>query len=143
MPPSIWDYGLDWFFETGTIVSTSSKYSYGRTALELVTGETLDIIEYLYFSFYDWVTYHANLVLGETFLGRWLGVLHNIDQLIPYWIIEVSVKVIPCTNVQRLMNIEIQNNEWKARMTEYDTHLAQILNVKGGDMTEKITDVNE
>ena len=55
----------------------------------------------------------------------------------------MSGKVILCTNVQRLMNIEIQNNEWKSRMTEYDTQLAQLLNVKGEDLTDKITDVNE
>ena len=28
-------------------------------------------------------------------------------------------------------------------MNEYDTHLAQVLNVKGEDLTYKITDVND
>ena len=40
------------------------------------------------------------------------------------------------------MNIEIQNNERKSIMTDCDRQLAQILNIKGEDLTEKINDVN-
>ena len=37
----------------------------------------------------------------------------------------------------------MQTYEWKSRITEYDIHLEQILNVKDEHLTDKITDVNE
>ena len=43
----------------------SSLYANGRTPIEIVTGETLDISEYADFSFYDWVLYRRNAGLGE------------------------------------------------------------------------------
>ena len=56
--------------DTGNLSVSSSKYASGRTAIEIVTGETPDISEYLDFSFYDWVTYRTNAGLGESSLGR-------------------------------------------------------------------------
>ena len=68
----------------------------------MVTGETPDISEYIDFGFYDWVTYQANCGLGKLSIGRWIGVSHKVVQLMLYWILTVSVKVISCVNVQRL-----------------------------------------
>ena len=65
-----------------------------KTPLEIITGDTPDISEYLDFSFYDWVTYRANLGLGENSLGKWLGVSHKIGQLMSYWILTVSKNVV-------------------------------------------------
>ena len=47
----------------------SSRYASGKTALEIITGETLDISEYLNFGFYDWVVYQTYAGLGELSLG--------------------------------------------------------------------------
>ena len=50
------------------------------TPLERVTGDTVDISEYLDFGFYDWCWYHEIAGLGPTKLGRWLGVvLKNLN----------------------------------------------------------------
>ena len=68
-------------------------------------------------------------------MGIWLMVSHKIGKFIFYWIMTVSGNVISCTNVQRLTNREIQTDEWKSIMTEYDTHIEQRLNVKDGDLT--------
>ena len=63
--------------------STSGDLS-GQTTLEQLTGETPEISEYLDFTFYDWCWYKDNAGLGETKLGRWLGVSHRIGSLMSY-----------------------------------------------------------
>ena len=78
VPRRLWDYGLVWTCETGNLCVSSSRYAKKRSAIEMITGETPDISEYTDFGFYDWVTYHINAGLGDTQLGRWLGVSHKI-----------------------------------------------------------------
>ena len=70
VPERLWDYGLVWISETGNLSVSSSHYASGRTPLEYIIGETTDISEYLYFNFYDWVTYRSNSGLGELYIGR-------------------------------------------------------------------------
>lgn len=120
VPKRLWDYGLVWVSETGNLSVSSSRYAKGRTPLEIVTGETPDISEYLDFSFYDWVTFNINAGLGETQLGRWLGVSHKIGQLMSYWILTPAGHVVSCVTVQRLTNLEQQTDKWKNEMQKYD-----------------------
>ena len=58
-----------------------------QTTIEPVTGETVDIYEYLDFGFYDQVWYHENAGLGERLPGCWLGVSHRVGILMSYWIL--------------------------------------------------------
>ena len=90
--------------ETGNITVSGSRYANGWTPIEIITGETPDISEYLDFGFYDLVTYQSNAGLGEISLGKRLGVLHKIGQLMSYWILTDKGRVISCTTVQRLTN---------------------------------------
>ena len=78
VPQRLWDYGLIWTSETGNLTVSGSRYAQARTNLEIITGETPDISEYVDFSFYDWVTNRAHAGLGELSLGRCLGVSHKI-----------------------------------------------------------------
>ena len=55
-----------------------------RTPLEALTGETPEISQYLDFSFYDRVWFKEDAGLGETKLGRFLGVSHYIGFLMSY-----------------------------------------------------------
>ena len=82
-----------------------------RTPIESVTGETVDISEYLDFGFYDQVWYHENTWLGERLPGRWLGVYHSVGSLMLYWILTRKCTVISCTKVQRVTNLEKQADE--------------------------------
>ena len=72
VPQRLWDFGLVWICETGNFIVSSSRYANGRSALEIITGETPDITEYLDFSFYGWCMHRTNAGLGESFIGRWL-----------------------------------------------------------------------
>ena len=60
VPKRLWDYSIVWVCETMPLTANSSFQLKGRTPLELVTGETPDISEYLDFSFYDWIWYRDN-----------------------------------------------------------------------------------
>ena len=99
VPKRLWDYRLVWIIETINLSVSISRYESGRTPLEYITGETTNIIEYLDYTFYDWITYRANSGLGELLLGRWLGVSHKFVQYIPYWILPVSGTVTSYTMV--------------------------------------------
>ena len=53
VPPCLWDYGLAWVCETDNVCANMSKYAYGRTPLEIISGDAPDISEYMDFDFYD------------------------------------------------------------------------------------------
>ena len=134
VPERLWDYGLVWIRKTGNLSVSSSRYASGRTPLEYTTGETLDISEYLEFTFYDWVTYCSNVGLGDLYIGRWLCVSHKFGQAMLYWIPPVSGIVISCTTVQRLTRSDKATGKWKSRMSDYDTKISKRLDIKNSDL---------
>ena len=62
VPRKLWDYGQR--------TASWSVFLEGRPLLEVLTGESLDISEYLDFGFYNWCWYLENAGLGELKLGR-------------------------------------------------------------------------
>jgi hypothetical protein len=131
VPKRLWDYGLVWICETGNLSVSSSRYANGRTAIEMITGDTPDISEYTDFGFYDWIVYNNNAGLGTNHFGRWLGVSHKVGQLMSYWIITIRGDVISCTTVQRLTNIEQMTDSCQKEMNEYDKAIEERLNISG------------
>lgn len=123
VPQRLWDYGLQWVCDIQNCTSNSSRGLDGRCPLERITGETVDISEYLDFGFYDWVWYRENAGLGETKLGRWLGVSHRIGTLMSFWVLTSSGKVLSRTTVQRVTQLETQIEENKTRMQDFTDQL--------------------
>jgi hypothetical protein len=85
-PEAFWCYGMEYTKEICKLMSRPSLD--WHSAVEVLTGETPDISEYLNFDFYGWVKYyypHIGLA-DNVFLGRWLGVAHNVGQAMNYWI---------------------------------------------------------
>ena len=66
----VWDFGMVW--EVDIYSRTAGKY--GRPALEQLTGDMIDIYEWLEFEFYDLVWF-CNNQSDDTkpMLGLWLG----------------------------------------------------------------------
>ena len=120
VPRRLWDYGLKWVSEVHVRTSSDAVDLKGRTPLEQITRDTVDISEYLYFSFYDWCWYHDNAGLGPTKLGRWLGVVHKVGGLMSYWILTVNCTVIARTTVQRVTSLEMQPDHMKERAQAFD-----------------------
>ena len=123
VPCRLWDYGLVWVSGTGNLTVSGSQYAHGRMGLEIITGETPDIRGYIEFGFYNWVTYHANAGLGKLSLGKWIGVSHKIGQLMSYWVLTIKGRVISCTTVQQLTELEQRTPEWKDRMKTYEKEI--------------------
>ena len=63
-PNRLWYYGIDYVCETKNLTVNISTYSDERNPLEIITGDTPDLSEYLDFEFYDWVTYQNNSGIG-------------------------------------------------------------------------------
>ena len=127
VPKRLWDYGLRWVCEIQNRTANSARDLHGRCPLEKITGESVDISEYLDFGFYDWVWYKENAGLGETKLGRWLGVSHRVGTLMSFWILTQEGQVLSRTTVQRVTNLEMQLDETKQRRKEYDRLIAERL----------------
>ena len=56
----------------------------GRTSIINILMETPDISEYLDFDLYDRFWFKQASEIGETRLGRWLGVADNTGYLMSY-----------------------------------------------------------
>ena len=79
VPVKVWDFSLIW---EGEIYSRTAKPG-ARTGIEVLTGETPDISEWLDFEFYDLCWYWDSLE-GQCKIGRWLGVLHRVGSAMCY-----------------------------------------------------------
>jgi hypothetical protein len=84
VPRKLWNYGICWTTQVMQRTSTQAGGLRGACPLEEVTGETVDILEYLDFGFYDHLSFKENAGLGVTSIGRWLGVSHRVKGLVSY-----------------------------------------------------------
>ena len=141
VPPRLWDYGFSWVCETDNICANMSKYADGRTPLEIITGDTPDISEYIDFDFYDWVLYRSNAGLGEVEVARWLGVSHRVGRLMSYWLLPESGIPVSATTVQRMTNDERSTDEMQKRMAQYEERMKRTFNAQSSDLTRTLHDV--
>jgi hypothetical protein len=111
--------------------------------LEIITGETPDISEYLDFEFYDWVLYRSNAGLGEIELARWLGVSHRVGRLMSDWILPESGIPISATTVQRMTNDERCTDEMQSRMKRYEDKLRVTFELPSATITNGLHDVDQ
>ena len=88
--------------------------------MELLTGETPEISEYLDFGWYDRVWYKEDAGLGETKLGRFLGTSHKVISLMSHWVLPKNGIPISRTTVQRVTYLEMQTDANKKRFDHYD-----------------------
>ena len=136
VPRRLWDYGIKWVCEVIQRTASTSGDLSRRTALEQLTGETPEISEYLDFTFYDWCWYNDNAGLGETKLGRWLGISHRIGSLMSYWVLTQKGNVISRTTVSRVTNLEMQIDSTKSHLQEFDTAITDRLNDEAHSIIE-------
>ena len=100
--------------------ASSAGNLHARTSLEKVTGETPEISDYVDFSFYDWCWYKENAGMGETKIGRWLGVSHQTGSLMSFWVLTQTCKVVSRTLVQRVTRLEMGEEDTQKRTGAFD-----------------------
>ena len=97
-PKRVWDFGMIYKSEILSIISRGHD---GRTSMERITGDTLDISECTDLEFYDLCWYWDTTNDWENpKLGRWLGVSHRISSSLWYWILNDIGTVLASTTVQ-------------------------------------------
>ena len=101
-----------------------------RTPLEALKGETPDISQFLDFGFYERIWFREDSILGETKLGRFLGVSHSVGSLMSYWVLPSSSIPITRTTVQRVTNLEAQTDKYKRIFDAYNKRIAEQFNEK-------------
>jgi hypothetical protein len=100
-----------------------------RPGVEILTGDTVDISEWLDFEFYDPVWYwHRPGDDDNPRVGRWLGVAHRVGSNLCYWILTSAAKVVARTTVQHLTEIEMLGPVIKKRVFDYDHWVKHLLN---------------
>jgi Reverse transcriptase (RNA-dependent DNA polymerase) len=121
VPKRLWDYGL--IYEAG-ILNRIPRGNSGRTGLEIVTGETPDISEWIDFEFYDrvWFYDHKKIEMDSTGkrLARWLGIAHRVGSDLCYWLLLSNGKVLARTTVQHVTREDMLNDDVKVQINQFD-----------------------
>ena len=91
----------------------------GRVPIEHITGESVDISEYIDMSFYDWVHFVEGERLEAPAIGRWLGVASHVGGCMTYWILKANGQGLARSTVSRVTNLEQQTTEVKDSMAEF------------------------
>ena len=121
VPHRLWDYGLVYEAE---IMSRTCRHHDDCSGIEILTGNTPDISEWLDFTFYDLVWYHVpgnNMRTENRRLGRWLGISHHVGSDMCYWILTQSARVIATTTVQHVLQPETLDLTLRSRIADFDT----------------------
>jgi hypothetical protein len=98
--------------------------------LQNVTGETVDISNYLDFGFYDHVVYRHNAGLSESKIGQWLGVAKNVGTMLTFYVLTQTGQVVSKSSVERLKEIEKRTDEMKRKLEEFDVEIKQRLKLE-------------
>jgi hypothetical protein len=125
----LWDYGLVWECE---IMNRIARGTDERPGLEQVTGDSVDISEWLDFDFYDYVWYwdkpHLDVSKQNPKLGCWLGVSHRVGSDMCYWVLNENGNVLSRTTVQHVTDDDAKQESIKKQLTEFDEKLDARLN---------------
>jgi hypothetical protein len=66
--------------------------------------------------------------MGAVALGRFLGVSHRVGNLMSYWILPVTGRIISRTSVQRVTNLELQEDNLIRRCRAFDLAIKNYCN---------------
>ena len=127
VPTIFWDYGMRWVCETMQRTHLRANRIDGGVPLQKVTGETVDISNYIEFGFYDWVWFRDNAGLGEQQLGRWLGVAENIGSIMTYYILKSNGETVARSTVWNITNLEKETDEVKTKFDAFDSELSRCI----------------
>ncbi len=128
VPSRLWDYGLVYEAE---ILSRVCRDDGERSGLEILTGNTPDISEWIDFTFYDIVWYHVpmnDITTEGRRLGCWLEISHRVGSDLCFWILTESGKVISTTTVQHLIAADAAEPSIAQSIAAFDQAVNERLN---------------
>ena len=124
-PKRIWDFGIVW---EAQILSRMARHNNDFTGMERITGNTVDISEWLDFEFYDLCWYwDVPDSWDNPKIGRWIGVSHNVGSTLCYHILTATGKTISRTTVQHITKDEVQQQEIVDKIARFHSDLDEKL----------------
>ena len=149
-PARLWDYCTMYESEIMSLTASMLYQTDGRTGMEIITGNTPDISEYVEYDWYEPVWYYEQLDFpaGGRLLGRWLGVSHRVGQAMCSWILQENGIVIARSTTQRVTADEKCTTSFQNRLKVFDEKANNALRVKANDkllisLLEKNPDYHE
>jgi hypothetical protein len=128
VPSRLWDYGLVYISEIQSLLARGQD---NRPGIERITGNTVDISEWLNFDFYGhmwyWDQKKMDMTDEQAKLGRWLGIAQRVGSDMTYWILTESGKVIARSTVQHIAVSDMATDEMKNRVHAFDLRLIERL----------------
>jgi hypothetical protein len=124
-PLSLWDYCCNLVERIKNLTANNYYASHGPTPMEMLTGGTTDISEYMSFQWYQPVWY----LDGDSFpndkkkLGRWLGVSHRVRQAMCFWILTNNLTIISRTSVQAVTRDELNTTVIRDKLYDLDQRI--------------------
>jgi hypothetical protein len=93
--------------------------------MEILTGDTPDISEYMAFQWYQpvWYLDGASFPNDKKKLASWLGVSYRVGQAMCFWILTDNVNVISRTSVQALTRDELNTTVIRDRLYDLDQRI--------------------
>jgi len=124
IPKCVWDFHIVWEAQ----IYSRTVHRNHNTSLEALTGDTVDISEWIEFEFYDLVLYWDDRD-NETrqSIGRWLGPSHHIGSALCYYILTEKATVLSRTTVQHITEEEFNTSEMQERVRMYHEILNSII----------------
>ena len=99
----------------------------GIPGLEKLTGDTVDITEWLDFTIWDRVWYEHSPETGFK-AGRWLGVSHRIGSALSYYVLTESGNIISRTTVQHIARADLLQDSVQDVLQRYDSEVERLVN---------------
>ena len=111
--------GLQHGLRSGYILP-NCRQGWAPSPLERLTGDTINISQWLEFDFYDLVWFWNNHSDDTNpMLGPWLGVSNRVGSALCYWTISEKVNVLSRNAVQHLNAEEPSNTYVQERIHDY------------------------
>lgn len=128
IPERLWDFG---FVHETRIMRYLPRARHGRSAYEVVIGQTPDISEDADFGFYDVVWWYDDAHKDDTQrVGRWLGPSHRVGNDLTYWILTEHGNVISRSTVQHVTLDDWQHPDKRARIQGFNEAIRHRLDPK-------------
>ena len=128
VPTRLWDYGLVYIAEIQSILARGEDQ---RPGLERITGDTINISEWLDFDFYALVWYwdqkKMDMTDEQARIGRWLGIAHRVGSDMTYWILTETGNVIARSTVQHITITDLATQAIQTRVDTFTHHLTERL----------------
>jgi len=134
-PHRLWDFATVYTAELCNRLALPLYQLHGLTPIEILTGNTPDISEYLDFEWYQpiWIYDSAPFPEKRRNIGQWLGIAHRVGQAMCYWVLPPSGVPIARTTVQAISKDELSTDVVKNQLQTYDGETAIKLGPKRSD----------